>query len=145
MPPNPTTAVATTLPPNKRGCAPNRHLWLLDPLADEPTLLVRSMFSGQAVYLDGRMVLYLADRAEPWRGVCVPMERDQHAALIAELPALAPHPALPKWLYLPEAADTFERDAQWLVSRIQAIQARDLRIGIIPPLRKSKLRKVRPQ
>jgi len=109
---------------------PNRHLWLLDPLADEPTLLVRSMFSGQAVYLDGRMVLYLADRAEPWRGVCVPMERDQHAALIADCPALAPHPELPKWLYLPEAADTFERDAQWLVTRIQA---RDPRIGIVPP------------
>jgi len=114
----------------KKSKLPNRHLWLLDPLGDEPTLIVRSMFSGQAVYLDGRMVLYLADRAEPWRGVCVPMERDQHAALIADCPALAPHPELPKWLYLPEAADTFERDAQWLVTQIQA---RDLRVGIIPP------------
>jgi len=108
---------------------PNRHLWILDPLADEPTLLVRSMFSGQAVYLDGRMVLYLADRAEPWRGVCVPMERDQHADLIADCSALAPHPQLPKWLYLPETAKTFERDAVWLVSRIRI---RDPRIGIAP-------------
>jgi len=115
---------------------PNRHLWLLDPLADEPTLLVRSMFSGQAVYLDGRMVLYLADRAEPWRGVCVPMERDQHAALIADCPALAPHPELPKWLYLPESTDSFEHDAQWIVTRIQA---RDPRIGIIPTIKKRKL------
>jgi len=113
----------------------NRHLWILDPLVDEATLLVRSMFSGQAVYLDGRMVLYLADRAEPWRGVAVPMEHDQHAALIADCPSLAPHPQLPKWLYLPEAVDTFERDAQWLVSRIQA---RDPRIGIVPLPKKRK-------
>ncbi|KXU36835.1 hypothetical protein AXK11_03310 [Cephaloticoccus primus] len=113
--------------------APNRHRWLLEPLEDEPTLLVRSMFSGLAVYLDGRMVLYLADRAEPWRGICVPMELGAQPQLIADCPALAPHPQLGKWLYLPESADSFERDAQWLVSRIRA---RDPRIGITPPLKK---------
>jgi len=42
---------------------------------------------------------------------------------------------LPKWLYLPEAADTFEKDALWLVGRIRA---RDLRIGIVPPAAKRK-------
>lgn len=111
----------------------HRHLWLVEPLEREPSLLVKPMFGGKAVYLDGRFVLYLTDKAEPWRGVLVPMERDQHAAVIADRPALAPHPVLPKWLYLPEAADSFERDAQWLVSRIRS---RDPRIGIVPPAAK---------
>jgi hypothetical protein len=63
------------------------------------------------------------------------MERDQQAAVMADLPSLAPHPVLPKWLYLPESADLFEKDAQWLVKRIRA---RDLRIGIVPPDAKRK-------
>lgn len=121
-----------------RARAVNRHLWLVDPLEGEPSLLVKPMFGGKAVYLDGRFVLYLADKAEPWRGVLVPMERDQHAALIKDRPALAPHSVLPKWLYLPEAADSFERDAQWLVARIRA---RDPRIGIVPPATKRERRR----
>jgi hypothetical protein len=36
---------------------------------------------------------------------------------------------------LPESADLFEKDAQWLVKRIRA---RDLRIGIVPPDAKRK-------
>ncbi|MCC6416573.1 MAG: hypothetical protein IT582_11745 [Opitutaceae bacterium] len=113
----------------------NRHLWLVEPLEREPTLLVKSMFGGKAVYLDGRFVLYLADKEEPWRGVLVPMERAHHAAVIADRATLAPHPVLPKWLYLPEVADRFEADAQWLVTRIRQ---RDPRIGIIPPAAKRK-------
>lgn len=113
----------------------NRHLWLVEPLEAEPTLLVKGMFGGKAVYLDGRFVLFLVDKDEPWRGVLVPMERDQHAAVIADRPVLSPHPVLPKWLYLPENADSFEADAQWLVARIRR---RDPRIGIIPPAAKRK-------
>lgn len=113
----------------------NRHLWLVEPLESDPTYLLKSMFGTKAVYLEGRMVLLLADKQEPWRGVVVPMERNQHAALIASLPSLAPHPALPKWLYLPETLDSFEADAQWLV---QQINQRDPRIGIVPPAAKKK-------
>lgn len=111
----------------------NRHLWLVEPLESEATLLVKSMFGCKAVYLDGRMVLCLAAKEEPWRGVLVPMERENHTALIKDRPGLAPHPVLPKWLYLPEAADSFETDAQWLVKKIRA---RDPRIGIMPPAAK---------
>jgi len=93
------------------------------------------MFGSKAVYLEGRMVLVLADKPEPWRGVLVPMEREQHAALIKSLPSLAPHPVLPKWLYLPETTDSFETDAQWLISQIKQ---RDPRIGIVPPAAKKK-------
>ena len=117
---------------------PNRHLWLVEPLEGEATLLVKRMFGCQAVYLDGRMVLCLADKDEPWRGVMVPMERDQQAAVIADLPTLTPHPVLPKWLYLSEGVDSFEADAQWLVQRIRQ---RDPRIGIIPPAAKRKARR----
>ena len=113
----------------------NRHLWLVEPLSGEPTLLVKAMFGGKAVYLDGRFVLFLTDKTEPWRGVLVPMERENHAALRAERPVLVPHPVLPKWLYLPESTDSFETDAQWLVRRIRA---RDPRIGIVPPAAKRK-------
>lgn len=116
----------------------NRHLWLVEPLTGEPTLLVKRMFGCQAVYLEGRMVLCLADKDEPWRGVMVPMERAQHAAIMAERPTLAPHPVLPKWLYLSEGVDSFEADAQWLVQRIRR---RDPRIGIIPPAAKRKARR----
>ena len=113
----------------------HRHLWLVEALEDEPTYLLKSMFGTKTVYLGGRMVLCLADKQEPWRGVLVPMERDQHAALIKDRPVLAPHPVLPKWLYLPETTDSFETDAQWLV---QQIRKRDPRIGIVPPASKKK-------
>ncbi|MFZ9682249.1 MAG: hypothetical protein ACO3DQ_03470 [Cephaloticoccus sp.] len=116
----------------------NRHLWLVEPLEREATLLVKAMFGGKAVYRDGRFVLYLADKEDPWRGVLVPMEREHHAALIVDRPALAPHPILPKWLYLPESADSFDADAQWLIGRISR---RDPRVGIVPPAAKRKARR----
>ena len=109
--------------------------WVIEPLENEPTLVVRPMFGGRAVYVAGRFVLFLVAKTEPWRGVLVPMERAHHAALGTELPALQPHPVLPKWLYLPEAAASFERDAAWLVARVRA---RDPRIGIEPAPSKSR-------
>ncbi|MCC5024225.1 MAG: hypothetical protein J6386_16185 [Candidatus Synoicihabitans palmerolidicus] len=118
----------------------NRHLWLVEPLEDDASLLVKSMFSGKAVYLHGRFILFLADKEEPWRGVLVPTEREHQPSLIADRPALAPHSVLPKWLYLPEAADSFEADAQWLVQRARA---HDERVGIIPSHKKRSLRKKR--
>lgn len=103
--------------------------WVIEPLEAEPTLLVRPMFGGRAVYVRGRFVLFLAAKAEPWRGVLVPTERAHHPALIAEFPALRPHPVLPKWLYLPESAASFDRDAAQLV---RLVRAGDARIGIEP-------------
>jgi hypothetical protein len=103
--------------------------WVIEPLASEASLVVRPMFGCRAVYVSGRMVLVLAASEEPWRGVLVPTERAHHAALIADCPALRPHLVLPKWLYLPEAAASFERDAAWLVARVRA---GDPRVGIEP-------------
>ncbi len=108
-------------------------LYLIEPLEDEPTLLVKAMFGGKAIYVDGRFVLFLAAKEEPWRGVLVPTERPHQPSLIADRPVLAAHPVLPKWLYLPEDSAHFETDAAWLV---QHIRQRDPRLGIEPAQKK---------
>jgi hypothetical protein len=93
------------------------------------------MFGGKSAYLDGKLMLYFAAKEEPWRGVLVCTDRSHHAALIAAFPALAPHPVLPKWLYLPEAADDFESVASRLVA---LARRRDPRLGVFPqPRRKT--------
>jgi hypothetical protein len=107
----------------------NRHSWLLEALLELPECVVRPMFGCQACYFNGLLVLVLADSEEPWRGVLVPVERENQAAIIRDFPALAPHPVLPKWLYLPEACASFEGDAQRLVERIRRL---DPRFGVLP-------------
>src|SRR4051812_30174505 len=92
------------------------HAWLWEPLQSDPTFMLRSMFGTKALYLDGKLMLCCCARQEPWRGVLVATDRTQHEALRAEFPMLAPHPILPKWLYLPETADAFERVAQRLIA-----------------------------
>jgi hypothetical protein len=119
----------------------NRHLWLLDELRELPTCEVRPMFGAQSCYFNGLLVLVLADGEEPWRGVLVPCEREQHAAIQREFPALSPHQVLPKWLYLPESAASFERDAKTIVVRIRQL---DARFGIVPPGKRSKSAKRSP-
>lgn len=85
------------------------------------------MFRSVRCYLEGRLVLVLADRREPWRGLLVPTSREMHAGLLAELPELRQHPVLGKWLYLPEASGRFAETAREIVQRILAL---DHRIGI---------------
>lgn len=108
---------------------PHPLLWLAEPLCDNPSYLDKPMFGGRAVHFGGRFVLFLAWKDEPWRGVLVPTEREHQPSLIAEFPALSPHPVLPKWLYLPERTETFEADAAHLVALIRRL---DPRIGVIP-------------
>jgi hypothetical protein len=111
----------------------HRHQWLWEPLEVDPTFVLRSMFGAKAVYLGGRMVLCFCAGDEPWRGLLVCTERAHHAALLAEFTALVPHAILPKWLYLAEAAPSFERDASKLVT---LSRQRDPRIGIEPKTRR---------
>lgn len=107
----------------------NRHRWLFEPLEEEPRFVARPMFGCLAAYFNGLLTLMLADGEEPWRGVLVATERTAHAELVRAFPALAPHPILPKWLYLPESAASFERDAQALVERVRRL---DPLIGVVP-------------
>lgn len=108
------------------------HAWLWEPLAEEPRFVLRSMFGAKAAYLDGKLVLCFCAGEEPWRGVLVCTDRARQPALRDEFPDLAPHPILPKWLYLPEAAEIFESLAAHLV---KLARLRDPRLGIAPKLR----------
>lgn len=105
------------------------HAWLWEPAEHHPTFVLRSMFGAKALYLHGKMMLCFTASEEPWRGVLVCTDRVHHAALSTEFPALAPHPVLPKWLYLPEATSEFESVATKLVAL--ALRA-DPRLGVEP-------------
>jgi hypothetical protein len=105
------------------------HAWLWEPLERDPGFVLRPMFGGRAAYLDGRLRLYFTAKKEPWRGICVCTDHVHHPALLAEFPDLVPHPILPKWLYLSETADTFEKTAGHLVT---LARCRDPRLGVAP-------------
>lgn len=105
------------------------YAWLWEPLEADPTFVLGAMFGTRVAYLDGKLMLCFAARDEPWRGILVCTERAHQASLIGELPALAPHPILPKWLYIPETADSFERAGAQLV---RMARQRDPRIGVAP-------------
>jgi hypothetical protein len=111
------------------------HAWLWEPLQDEASFVRRAMFGTQAVYLDGKLMFCFATKGEPWRGVLVATERAHHAALLADFPALTPHPVLPKWLYLRESLDAFERTAERLVA---LARRRDPRLGVLPQPKRRK-------
>lgn len=109
------------------------YTWLWEPLETEASFVLGAMFGTKVVYLQGRLALCFAAKAEPWRGLLVCTEREHHASLLAQFPSLSPHPVLPKWLYLPESSGGFERVAEQLVS---LAGRRDPRIGVIPQAKK---------
>jgi hypothetical protein len=111
------------------------HRWLWEPLETDPTFVLRSMFGAKAAYLDGKLMLCFCAGEEPWRGVLVCTDRSHHPALQTEFSELAPHPILPKWLYLPEDSDRFESAAQRLVT---LAGRRDSRLGVVPKARMKK-------
>lgn len=101
------------------------------------------MFGARGIYLRGRLVLVLCARGrEPWQGLLVPTERAHHAALHRDHPALAPHPVLGKWLYLPEADDAFEETATALAD---AAAAEDPRVGVEPSAKSGRGRRAGPR
>jgi hypothetical protein len=115
--------------------------WLADPLVNEPTFVLKSWFGGRTIMLHGQHTLFLTTQDEPWQGVLVCTFHEHQESLRAEFPALVQHPILKKWLYLPESAETFERDARCLV---QLVKARDPRLGIPPsPKKKRAVKQIR--
>ncbi|MES1166637.1 MAG: hypothetical protein ABUL68_01410 [Pseudomonadota bacterium] len=111
------------------------HQWLWEPLESEPSFVLRTMFGAKAVYIDGRLMLCFCAGEEPWHGLLVCTDRERQASLQADFPGLTPHSVLPKWLYLPESADTFERAAPRLVA---LALRRDPRLGVAPRPRKKR-------
>ena len=121
-----------------RGRKTHRYEWLWEPLEGDPTFVLRTMFGAKAAYVGGRMMLCFCAGKEPWRGVLVCTDRERHAALQADFPELTPHKILPKWLYLPESADSFERTAAALVG---LARRRDPRVGIVPGAKRKRTKK----
>jgi hypothetical protein len=119
--------------PEDRVKAVHRFAWIWEPLENDATFVLRSMFGSKAIYLDGKMQLCFISNAEPWRGVLLCTAKDHHQSLIGSFPALKPHPILGKWLYLPESNEAFESIAKKIV---RLVRSRDPRIGVIPPPKK---------
>jgi hypothetical protein len=120
---------------------PHRYEWLWEPLETDRGFELRAMFGAKTVYLDGKLMCGFIAKEEPWRGMLVCTEHAHQASLVADFPELAPHPVLPKWLYLPERADSFERTATRLV---ELARRRDSRLGVMPrPKKKNQVRKKR--
>lgn len=114
--------------------------WIFSGFSDEPGFAVRNMFSCRASYLDGKLVLILAESKddENWNGLLVATDREHHASLIAQFPELISHSILGKWLYLSAKKEEFEESAESLA---RLVYRRDPRIGVFPkPKRKSKTR-----
>ncbi|WP_322062259.1 hypothetical protein [Paraburkholderia sp. J63] len=112
----------------------NSLLWIFDAFEREPDYLCKRMFGCDAAYLDGLLCLVAADRDKPFNGLLVCTSRERQAALIAEMPALRPHPVLGKWLYVTQEDPEFEATAQHLTG---LVLARDPRVGVEPKPRKS--------
>jgi hypothetical protein len=120
----------------------NAYEWIAEPLMELPSYAERPMFGCLAVYAHGLLMLVLADGDEPWQGVLLPVDRASHASLMAEWPALLPHPVLGKWLYLPASDDSFETVIAEVVERIAVA---DSRFGVEPgQARRKKQRKSTP-
>lgn len=119
-----------------RAVRPSHPLeWLADTVRDDPGYELKAWFGGRSLMLDGLHRLFLTTQGGPWQGVLVCTDHVHHASLHAELPALCSHPVLKKWLYLPEASETFERDARRLV---ELSRLRDPRIGVAPSAKKKR-------
>lgn len=112
--------------------------WLAEPLADEPSFVLKSWFGGRTIMLHGMHQLFLTTQGEPWQGVLVCTFHEHQQSLLSEFPALGQHPVLKKWLYLPESSEAFEDNARRLV---RLVKQRDPRLGIPPSARKKRAAK----
>ena len=120
----------------------NSLVWIFEPFERDSTYVRKLMFGCDAAYLDGMLCLVAADREEPWNGLLVCTSKERHGALVAEMPALHPHPVLGKWLYVSQQDPAFEDIAEQMVS---LVLARDPRVGVEPKPRSRAKRTLLPQ
>lgn len=107
------------------------HEWILDAFAGRPSFFTKRMFGGLAAYLFDRQMLLLVEPTKTgrwtWHGVLVCTAHEHQTSIRAELPALAPHEVLRKWLYIDSAHADFETTMEGVARRIAS---NDLRFGV---------------
>ena len=118
--------------------------WILDAFVEHPTFFTKGMFGGLAAYLFERQMLLLVEPTKSgrwkWHGVLVCTDRKHHASIQAEFPALRPHEALKKWLFIDSTHEDFESTMDAVAKRIAR---NDPRFGVLaksPKPRRSRSR-----
>jgi uncharacterized protein YbaR (Trm112 family) len=100
------------------------------------------MFGGLAAYLFERQMLLLVEPTKSgrwkWHGVLVCTDHEHHASIQAEFPALMPHEALRKWLFIDSTHEDFESTMDAVANRVAG---NDPRFGILPRISKPGKRK----
>lgn len=107
--------------------------WIFEPLQNHPEFFQKKMFGCEAGYLNGRLVLMLADSKEPWNGILIPTNHEHHALLQKNYPELQKHPVLGKWLYISQIHPNFEEVASEIIKEI--LKGNSL-IGVEPKTRR---------
>ena len=121
---------------------PFEHEWILDGIAEHRTFVTKRMFGGLAVYLYERLMLLLVEPTKSgrwtWHGVLVCTEREHHASIQADFPAVTPHHVLRKWLFVDSAHEDFESTMEAVAKRVAR---NDPRFGIVPKDSKTRNRR----
>jgi hypothetical protein len=107
--------------------------WVLEAFAEHPTFFTKGMFGGLAAYLFERQMLLLVEPTKSgrwnWHGVLVCTDYRHHASIQAEFPALRPHEALRKWLFIHSTHEDFEST---MAAVAKQVAGNDPRFGILP-------------
>jgi hypothetical protein len=107
--------------------------WIFEVFEGHSSFFTKRMFGGLAAYLFERQMLVLVEPTKSgrwtWHGVLVCTSHEHQPSIRAELPALAPHQVLRKWLFVDSAHSDFEVTME-KVARL--IHANDPRFGISP-------------
>ena len=118
--------------------------WILQAFEDHSSLFTKSMFGGLAVYLFGRLMMLLVEPTKTgrwkWHGVLIGTDREHHASIRADFPALAPHFVLGKWLYIDSTHKAFESTMEGVAARMMR---NDHRFGVAPRSHTSPTKKKR--
>jgi hypothetical protein len=110
-----------------------KHEWIFEPFVEHPTFFFKRMFGGLAVYLFERQMLFLIEPTKSgrwkWDGVLICTDYGHHQSLQAQFPALKPHDALRKWLFIDSANQDFEAT---MAAVANLVATNDPRFGILP-------------
>lgn len=109
------------------------HEWILEAFADDRSFFTKRMFGGLAAYLHERLMLLLVEPTKSgrwkWHGVLVCTDREHHASIRDQFPALAPHGILRKWLFIDSTHQDFESTMEAVANRVAS---NDPRFGVVP-------------